>query len=99
MPQAEAITKEEIITKLPSKYHVILKNDDVTPMGFVVEILVNIFNFDRQKAIELMLDIHTKGSGIAGTYIKSIAESKVTLVREVAVKAEYPLNVTMEQAD
>lgn len=89
---------EKISTELPGKYHVILHNDDVTPMGFVVEILVNIFSFDRQKAVELMLEIHTKGKGIAGTYIKSIAESKTTLVRDVSFKADYPLNVTIEKA-
>lgn len=89
---------EKIITELPGKYNVIIHNDEITPMGFVVEILVNIFSFDRAKAVELMLEIHQKGQGIAGTYIKSIAESKVTLVRDVAIKADYPLNITIEKA-
>lgn len=95
--QENTVTKEKIITELPSKYNVILHNDDVTPMGFVVEILVNIFTMDRQKAVELMLEIHHKGKGIAGTYIKSIAESKVTIVRDVALKSNYPLSVTIEK--
>jgi ATP-dependent Clp protease adaptor protein ClpS len=89
---------EKIITELPGKYNVIFHNDEVTPMGFVVEILVNIFSFERAKAVELMLEIHQKGKGVAGTYIKSIAESKATLVRDVALKASYPLTVTIEKA-
>lgn len=96
--QKETNVIEKIDIQLPGKYNVIFHNDDVTPMGFVVEILVNIFSFNRQKAVELMLDIHHNGKGIAGTYVKSIAEAKVTLVRDVALKAEYPLNVTIEKA-
>lgn len=96
--QENTVTKEKIITELPGKYNVVLHNDDVTPMGFVVEILVNIFNMDRQTSVELMFKIHNDGKGIAGTYIKSIAESKVILVRDVALKANYPLSVTIEKA-
>ena len=76
----------------------ILHNDNVTPMGFVIEILVNVFSMDRTNATRLMLDIHENGSGIAGTYIKSIADSKATIVREVSMKANYPLSVTVEKA-
>ena len=46
-----------------------------------------------------MLEIHHTGSGVAGVYIKSIAESKVTMVREISIKANYPLTVTMEKED
>lgn len=89
---------EKINIELPGKYNVIFFNDDITPMGFVVEILVNIFSFDRAQAVEVMLKIHQNGKSVVGTYIKSIAESKVTLVRDVALKADYPLNVTIEKA-
>ncbi|MBR4316815.1 MAG: ATP-dependent Clp protease adaptor ClpS [Alphaproteobacteria bacterium] len=99
MPKTESDVKEEVIVEFPKKYHVILHNDDVTPMGFVVEILIEIFGMEAKNAIALMLEIHTKGKGIAGTYIKSIAESKVTLVRDVALKAEYPLTATIEVAE
>ena len=70
--QNETTIDEQVITELPAKYNVILKNDNVTPMGFVVEILVNVFSKERQEAIELMLEIHENGSGVAGTYIKSL---------------------------
>lgn len=99
MPKTESDVKEEVIVEFPKKYHVILHNDDITPMGFVVEILIEIFGMEAKNAIALMLEIHTKGKGIAGTYIKSIAESKVTLVRDVALKAEYPLTATIEVAE
>ena len=75
----------------------IFHNDDETPMGFVVGILENIFNMEQESAVKLMMDIHTSGKGIAGVYVKSIAEMKVMLVRHCAEEAHYPLLVTMEQ--
>jgi ATP-dependent Clp protease adaptor protein ClpS len=99
MNQSENITLEKIDVKLPSLYKVIFFNDDVTPMGFVVEVLCNVFKKTKEDAIRLMLEIHNSGSGVAGVYIKSIAESKVTMVREISIKANYPLTVTMEKED
>ena len=91
--------KDKTTIELPGKYNVIMHNDDVTPMGFVVEVLVGIFKKERSDAIELMLKIHHEGKGVAGTYPKSIAESKLMLTREVAEKAGYDeFKVTMEKA-
>ena len=96
--KSETEVKEKITTELPGKYNVIIHNDNITPFGFVIEILINIFKYDREKAAELTFDIHNNGKGIAGTYIKSVAEAKVVLVRDVALKSNYPLSVTLEKA-
>lgn len=91
--------KDKTTVELPGKYNIIMHNDDVTPMGFVVEVLVNVFKKERADAIELMLKIHCEGKGVAGTYPKSIAESKIMLTREIAEKAGYDeFKVTMEKA-
>lgn len=93
------IMKDSTTVELPGKYNIIMHNDDYTPMGFVVEILVGVFKKERSDAIGLMLKIHTEGKGVAGTYTKSIAESKVVLTREIAEKAGYnEFRVTMEKA-
>lgn len=95
--QIETNVIEKIDTELPSLYKVIFFNDDITPMGFVVEVLCNVFRKSKEDAIRLMLEIHRTGSGVAGIYIKTIAEEKVTMVREISIKANYPLTVTMEK--
>lgn len=95
--QNETNVLEKIDVKLPSLYNVIFYNDDVTSMGFVIQVLIDIFGHPKEEAVKLMMDIHTNGSGVVGTYIKSIAEAKVILVRECAIKANYPLTVTMEK--
>ena len=93
----QSTVQERVMVERPKKYNVILHNDDFTPMGFVVELLVSVFNMEREAATRLMLDIHQNGKGIAGTYIRSIAEMKTSIVRRCAEEAQYPLHVTMER--
>ncbi|MBP6217637.1 MAG: ATP-dependent Clp protease adapter ClpS [Oligoflexales bacterium] len=83
--------------RIPSKFKVILHNDDYTPMDFVVEILEKIFRKDASIATRIMLDVHQKGRGICGTYPYDIAETKVILVTENARTQNYPLKCTMEE--
>lgn len=85
--------------KEPSKYQVVLINDDYTPMEFVVEILEYFFSLDRQKATQVMLHVHTKGKGICGVYPHGIAETKVEQVNEYSKAHEHPLLCSMEKAE
>lgn len=97
--ESATTTKEIATVEKPRKYNVVMHNDEVTPMGFVVEVLVGIFNMKRTDAIELMLTIHNVGKGIAGTYPKSIADAKLLKTREVAEKAGFDeFKVTLEKA-
>lgn len=77
--------------KPPSFYNVIVLNDDFTSMNFVVMILVTVFQKSEENAVKIMLDIHKKGSGLAGTYSKDIAETKIQLVHNKAREAGFPL--------
>ncbi|MDD1641791.1 MAG: ATP-dependent Clp protease adaptor ClpS, partial [Methylococcaceae bacterium] len=52
----------------PRLYNVILLNDYFTPMYFVIEILMDFFAMSEQKATLIMLQIHTQGVGVCGTY-------------------------------
>lgn len=91
------VTKEEIRTKKPSMYQVVLLNDDYTPMDFVVDILEKYFQKRHHEATKIMLNIHNEGKGIAGVYTYEIAETKVMQVMEEAKNQEYPLQCTMEK--
>jgi ATP-dependent Clp protease adapter protein ClpS len=61
-------------------YQVILLNDDYTPMEFVVAVVQEYFNKDRETAMQIMLKVHRDGKGICGVYSKDIALTKVELV-------------------
>jgi ATP-dependent Clp protease adaptor protein ClpS len=83
----------------PKLYKVLLLNDDYTTMEFVVALLIHVFHHDESSAQAIMLHIHTSGVGIAGVYTYEVAETKVATVMELAEKAEFPLQCTLEPAD
>lgn len=82
----------------PSLYKVILHNDDFTPMDFVVEVLERFFAKNREQAVQIMLKIHTEGTGVGGIYPQEIAETKMHQVLYRAREMEHPLQCTIEQA-
>ena len=43
-------------------------NDDYTPMEFVVVVIQEFFNKDRETATQIMLKIHLDGKAICGVY-------------------------------
>lgn len=75
----------------PSLYAVIMLNDDYTPMDFVMELLMSHFNHSEEAAYEIMINVHTKGQGVAGVYTKDVAETKAVLVNSYAQESEHPL--------
>ena len=81
----------------PSRFKVLLHNDDYTTMDFVVMILQSVFNKDMEAATEIMLNVHKKGVGVAGIYSRDVAETKVAVVHELSRKNEHPLKCTMEE--
>ena len=83
--------------KPPSMYSVLLFNDDFTPMEFVVEVLERFFNKNREQATQIMLQVHTKGSGICGIYPLDIAETKVSQVLGLAQEQGHPLQCNMQE--
>lgn len=84
--------------KRPPLYKVILLNDDFTPMDFVVQILTDFFNMSQERATQVMLQVHTQGVGVAGTYTKDVAETKVHIVNDYSREHHHPLMCTMEEA-
>lgn len=89
--------KPEVL-RLPPMYQVVLLNDDYTPMDFVVIVLQEHFNKDRQEATQIMLKVHNEGKGICGVFSKDIASTKVEQVMVHAREAGHPLRCVMEEA-
>jgi ATP-dependent Clp protease adaptor protein ClpS len=81
----------------PPLYKVLLHNDDYTSMEFVVLILEKVFRKSIPEATRIMLNVHHKGIGIAGVFLKEVAETKVAIVHDLAQKNEYPLRCTIEK--
>ena len=83
--------------KKPPLYKVILLNDDFTPMDFVIEILMDFFSMPEEKAIQVMLQVHTQGVGVCGIYSKDVAETKVYIVNDYSRENQHPLMCSMEE--
>ena len=93
-----AIEPSKVKPKLPDMYKVLLKNDDYTPMEFVVEIIQRFFNKTREQATHIMLQVHTTGIGVCGVYPKDIAETKMNQVLKRAQESQHPLQCLIEPA-
>jgi ATP-dependent Clp protease adaptor protein ClpS len=83
-------------TQPPQMYQVVMLNDDYTPMEFVVVVIQEFFNKDRETATQIMLKIHLDGRGICGVYSRDVAATKVDQVQEAARQAGHPLQCVSE---
>lgn len=84
-------------TRKPNLYRVLLLNDDYTPMEFVVHVLERFFQKDRAAATQIMMHVHQNGVGECGIFTYEVAETKVTLVMDLARKHMHPLQCVMEK--
>jgi ATP-dependent Clp protease adaptor protein ClpS len=90
----EKINKE---TASPKKYHVILMNDNKTPINWVIDILVELFRHSEAVAQDLTLKIHNEGSAIVGTYYYEIAEQKLYETIKLSRDQGFPLMAKLEE--
>ena len=88
---------EETDTELEPMYTVIIHNDDVTPMNFVVEVLKQIFFLGNDRAAEIMLAAHVKGSAYVQTLPRIEAEKRVQRAHQAAGMQGYPLHFSVER--
>ena len=91
-------TKSLLTIGEPKQYYVVMHNDDKTPFDFVVDILVGLFNHDKDTAADLAHKIHTDEKAIVGMYNLEIAEQKVEETVKASRVANYPLSVSIEPA-
>ncbi|PID47676.1 MAG: ATP-dependent Clp protease adapter ClpS [Proteobacteria bacterium] len=89
--------KEKLKLDGPSRYKVVLLNDDYTTMDFVIEILMSIFALSSEEAVAIMMKIHEKGKGVCGIYPYEIAETKAIQVEQTARANGFPLRAILEE--
>ncbi len=84
-------------TEKPRLYEVIMHNDDYTTQEFVVYALMKFFHHDSATAHQIMLNVHTKGTGVAGVYTRDVAETKAAQVVQFARHNEMPLQCSVRR--
>jgi ATP-dependent Clp protease adaptor protein ClpS len=80
----------------PPMYRVILLNDHYTTMDFVVMVIRKVFHRSTGEAVQIMMDVHKNGRGVAGIYSRDIAATKRLQVLSMAKQGEFPLRCEIE---
>lgn len=93
--QTQGLTKTKL--KEPSLYKVVMLNDDFTPMDFVVDILVHIFDKAHPEAVELMMKVHKEGQAVVATYPYDVARTKQRQAIDLARAQNYPFNIRLDR--
>ncbi|NJM05922.1 ATP-dependent Clp protease adaptor ClpS [Candidatus Gracilibacteria bacterium] len=86
------VTEEE----LEKPYRVIIENDDVTPMEFVVMVLRVFFGLDIDRAMMVMLTAHHEGRALVTTLPYEEAKERVYNAHSAAREVGYPLSFYLE---
>jgi ATP-dependent Clp protease adaptor protein ClpS len=94
--QGDILTERKSKLEKVRRYKVVFHNDNYTTMEFVVLVLMKFFHKTETEATHIMLSVHHKGSGVAGTYTKDVAETKVAQVHAFAKEHGMPLRLTAE---
>ena len=78
-------------------YRVIIHNDDVTPMDFVIYVLRQVFLLAGPRAVQVMYTAHYHGSAYVQTLPKSEAQRRVHQAHYAARLQGYPLRFSLEK--
>jgi len=98
MSNADVVTQIHVNNELkePPLFKVIYLNDSGTTMEFVVDTLMNFFNYTPDTAVKITHDIHEVGSAVVAVLPYEIAEQKGIEVTVCARSANMPLQIKLE---
>lgn len=97
MAKTQTTQKTKTEVAYPNLYRIDIYNDDVTPMEFVIQLLIEIFNKNIDQAKDITMRIHTKGKDSAGVYSLEIADQKVSEALTLCQLHKYPLQIVAER--
>jgi ATP-dependent Clp protease adaptor protein ClpS len=98
MSQVDTVVKTAVGADLkePSMFKIIYLNDNQTTMEFVVDTLLEFFNYTTETAMKITQDIHEAGSAVVAVLPYEIAEQKGIEVTVCARSNNYPLQIKLE---
>lgn len=88
--------KPNLALQEPPLFKIIYINDNVTSMEFVVNSLIEFFNYNNDTASQITMNIHEQGSAVVAVLPYEIAEQKGIEVTLEARAHGYPLQIKVE---
>ena len=77
-------------------FKVVYLNDNQTSMEFVIESLIEFFDYQLDTAEQITIDIHETGSACVAVLPYELAEQKGMEVTVSARAQQYPLQIKLE---
>jgi len=98
MPKTDSKVKlkPSVAIQEPPLFKIIYINDDVTSMEFVIDSLIDYFDYNTESAMSITENIHMEGSAVVAILPYEIAEQKGIEVTLDARSQGYPLQVKVE---
>lgn len=85
-----------VASELEQPYRVLVHNDVVTPMDFVVAVLRVTFELTFERAEAVMLTAHYTGGSLVGCWPRDDAKRRIDEAHWLSRLEDYPLKFTME---
>jgi ATP-dependent Clp protease adaptor protein ClpS len=96
MAHTDTITKPVVGLQEPPMFKIIYLNDSQTTIEFVVDSLINFFNYTAETAFKITEDIHNAGSAVVAVLPYEVAEQKGIEVTVHARSNNFPLQIKLE---
>lgn len=99
LPESPGVVHEDdssVETRLLPLYRIIMWDDDVTSMEFVIRMLVKVIDVEYSEAEKLMFEVHFTGCAHVATMPLERAEFKVQQVHTAAALESFPFRCTIE---
>jgi len=94
--ETKTATRTRIEVREPPMFRVIYINDNHTSMEFVINSLVEHFEYTPVTAERITVDIHEAGSAVVAVLPYEIAEQKGIEITVSARSEGYPLQIKLE---
>jgi ATP-dependent Clp protease adaptor protein ClpS len=98
MANADVVPQIHVNNELkePPMFKVIYLNDSGTTMEFVIDTLMNFFDYNPDTAVKITHDIHEAGSAVVAVLPYEIAEQKGIEITVCARSQNMPLQIKLE---
>ena len=83
----------------PKNFKVIYLNDEITTMDFVIQSLMEVFDYDFDDATKTCKQVHEEGSSVVAVLPFELAEHKGIEVTMLARTNNFPLQIKIEPED